>query len=466
VETSNKSKIIFASLGMLFLLTFLALPASTLAASLTVQNIADEFKTVYGRVPTNLELDYWKSRRVDKKTSEAIMGAMYSAKAEEIAATSGGVVKATGKDLAKYVTQAFREVYGRLPKADEKAWWAARAVCGSFAKYADMIGSMKYHKANKVTKGAGGKEQFCAPKSTSEGVGGLNAKLGISGNKSGPMVKVGVWLSNKFVTIGSSNKFVFQYSGGKKIFNSGETAKVSLSGGDYVVSGPKGFKKNVDQAPKFTPASGAIMEVVNYSDTGSSGTNYNRFRGNIIVQRDSAGRGLWAINELRTEDYVKGLAETSDNAPEAFQKALAIAARTYVLNHTTLGGRQPQNGFDITNTPNDQWYRGYNYELVTPGFSNSVKSTAGQVITYGEKLIAALYFSGSDGRTRSAQEVWHSSKFPYLQSKPDPYGGKTLRGHGVGMSGDGAVNYARKEGWDYKKILHYYYTNVKIERGY
>lgn len=434
------------------------------AAAISVGEISSVFHKVYGRVPTADELNYWKSRREDKKTLEAIRGAMASAKAE---ANSIGVgtVGASGTALSKYVSRAFQEVYNRPPKADEKVWWVARAECGAFKKYSDMISSMKFHKSKKVTKGVGGKEQFCAPKNVSEGIS-LNSKLGISGNKAGPLVKIGIWLSKNYVVVGSTNKFTFQYSGGKKVFGPGETAKVSLSGGDYVVSGPKGFKKHVDGPPKFVPGGGVIMEVVNYTDKGSSGTNYNKFRGNIIVQRDSAKRGLWAINELRTEDYVKGLAETSDNAPIAFQKALAVAARTYVLNHDSLGGRQPHNGFDITNTPNDQWYRGYNYEKVTPEFSSSVGATTGQVLTYNGKLIPALYFSGSDGRTRSAKEVWRSSKFPYLQGKPDPYGGKTLRGHGVGMSGDGAVNYARKENWDYKKILHYYYTDVKLEKGY
>lgn len=434
------------------------------AETLSIAEISAEFHAVYGRKPNNDELDYWKSRRADKKTAVAMRGAMFTAKAEAVSIGTGAVT-ATGKDLAKYASRAFQEVYGRLPKPAEKAWWTARAVCGGFKKYGDMVGSMKFHKSKKATMGAGGKEQFCAPKSVGEAVA-LNSNLGISGNKSGPFVRIGVWLTKKFVTVGSSNKFTFQYSGGKKVFGQGETAKVIISGGDYVVTGPKGFKKVVNNAPKFTSGGGVIMEVANYIDKGVSGTNYNKFRGNIIVQRDSAGRGLWAINELRVEDYVKGIAETSDNAPVAFQKALAVAARTYVLNHTTLGGRQPHNGFDITNTPNDQWYRGYNNEKNTPEFSSSIGATAGQVLTYGGKLIPALYFSGSDGRTRSAQEVWHSSKFPYLQSKPDPYGGKTLRGHGVGMSGDGAVNYARKENWDYKKILHYYYTDVKLEKGY
>ncbi len=460
----SQGNIIVCLLLVSAIAAFFCMPAVSLAASvITVQQVASEFEKVFGKKPTTQELDYWKSRRDDKKTIEALRGAMASAKAKK--QTTGTTATSSGNAIAKDVPIAFKQVFGRLPNKTEKVWWSDRATCGNFKKYSDMLVSMKFHKSQKVTMGTGGKAQFCAPKSTSGSLK-LNSGLALGSNKSGPVVKIGIWVTKQAIQISSSGKFTLQHPDVKKTFNDGEVVKVSLSGDKYVVTGPNNFKKTLEGPVKFVPGSGAIMEIVNYSDKGASGTNYNKFRGNIIVNKDSAGRGIWAINELHAEDYVRGLGETSDNAPTEFQKALAVAARTYVLNHHVLGGRQPQNGFDITNTPNDQWYRGYNYEKIVPEFANSVRNTVGQVLTYSGKLIASLYFSGSDGRTRSAKEVWNSSKFPYLQGKPDPYGGKTLRGHGVGLSGDGAVNYARKENWDYKKILNYYYTNIKLERGY
>ncbi len=36
-------------------------------------------------------------------------------------------------------------------------------------------------------------------------------------------------------------------------------------------------------------------------------------------------------------------------------------------------------------------------------------------------------------------------------------------GHGVGMSQDGAEVLAKKMGWDYRKILNYYYSNIQIQ---
>lgn len=459
-----KTKYLF--LGAFVALTFFPVLASAASATISLEDVVKDFEKVYGKKPTNTELDYWKGRRADKKTNEALLGAMYYAK--DIASKPGASkTVAVGASIESRVSEAFKQVFGRAPNKEEKAWWAMRASCGNFKKYEDMLVSMKFHKANKVTKGTGTRDQLCAPKTTAAATGKVstNAGLGIGGNVNGPVVKIGIWFSKSTVNITSDGQFALQTSEGKKTFKAGSVIKVSYSGGRYRASGTN-FKGDYDGPVKFIPVGGSILKIANYTDKGASGTNYNAFRGNIIVRRNGDDNGLWVINELRAEEYVRGLAETTDNAPEAFQKALAVAARTYVLNHNMLGGRQPHNGFDITNTPNDQWYRGYNYELKVPDFVKSVKATSGQVVTYKGDIIAALYFSGSDGRTRSAKEVWNTSKFPYLASKKDPYGGKTLRGHGVGMSGDGAVNYARKEGWDYKKILNYYYTGVKIEKGY
>ncbi|TSC62386.1 MAG: Uncharacterized protein G01um1014106_627, partial [Parcubacteria group bacterium Gr01-1014_106] len=71
-----------------------------------------------------------------------------------------------------------------------------------------------------------------------------------------------------------------------------------------------------------------------------------------------------------------------------------------------------------------------------------------------------------NGHTKSGEEVWRSKRFPYLQAKDDPYGGGAFAGHGTGMSARGAVGFARKDNWDYRKILTYYFTSVKLEKAY
>ena len=84
-------------------------------------------------------------------------------------------------------------------------------------------------------------------------------------------------------------------------------------------------------------------------------------------------------------------------------------------------------------------------------------------MTYQGHLIKTPYFSSSNGKTKSAKEVWNWSA-PYLISKDDPYcAGEIQRGHGVGMSGCGATGMA-EDGSTYEEILEYYYNNSKVEK--
>ena len=86
------------------------------------------------------------------------------------------------------------------------------------------------------------------------------------------------------------------------------------------------------------------------------------------------------------------------------------------------------------------------------------------MVTYKGKVIKTPYFSSDDGRTRSAEEVWGWKDTPYLISVSDPYcAGKTLNGHGVGLSGCGSLGMAQA-GKTYQEILKYYYQGVDIQK--
>ena len=76
------------------------------------------------------------------------------------------------------------------------------------------------------------------------------------------------------------------------------------------------------------------------------------------------------------------------------------------------------------------------------------------------------YFNSSDGRTRSAEEVWDWKDTPYLKSVSDPFcKSDVLKGHGVGLSGCGAEGMAQMD-WNYKKILKHFYRGVEIKKEY
>jgi len=172
------------------------------------------------------------------------------------------------------------------------------------------------------------------------------------------------------------------------------------------------------------------------------------------------------INELPIETYLKGLAESSNNNPIEYHKALAIAARTYAQYNINIGGKHPAWYFHLNASAYDQVYRGYNSEIRLPNFVKAVLETRGIMVTYNGEVVVTPYFSQSDGRTRAWEEVWSAPGKPWLVSKPDPYcAGMNLFGHGVGFSARGARGMALA-GSTFEQILKYYYTGVELKKFY
>lgn len=192
--------------------------------------------------------------------------------------------------------------------------------------------------------------------------------------------------------------------------------------------------------------------------------NDNQFRG-ILEFRVYDGAFV-AINELPLEDYLLGIAEEPNDAPYEKQKAMAILARTYAAFYMGEDSRKyPGAPYDGDDSPASfQKYLGYGYEERSSNFTKAVRETEGMVVLYNGKLIKTPYFSQSDGRTRSAEEVWGWKDTPYLMSVDDPYcDGLTLQGHGVGLSGKGAEE-AAKSGKTFEEIIFYYYQGVTLGR--
>lgn len=140
-----------------------------------------------------------------------------------------------------------------------------------------------------------------------------------------------------------------------------------------------------------------------------------RYRGTIEVDR--VGRRLRAINVVRLEQYLYGVvpAEVPDDWPSEVLKAQAVAARSYALATRKTGG-----AFDLFPDVRSQVYRGVDEEEETT--NAAVDETAGEVLTYGGRLIIAYFHSTSGGRTASVVDVWPGSKAtPYLVAVEDPY---------------------------------------------
>jgi stage II sporulation protein D len=153
-------------------------------------------------------------------------------------------------------------------------------------------------------------------------------------------------------------------------------------------------------------------------------------------------------------------------SPIEFQKALMTAARTYAYYHWTRGTKHEEEFYTV-DAKFDQVYRGYGAEARSPKIVKGVNETRGQIVTYNGSLAITPYFSRSDGRTRSWGEVWAGgSQYPWLVTVPVPWdAGKTLWGHGVGMSASGALGMAN-DGKGYREILQLFYTGTGLMRFY
>jgi stage II sporulation protein D len=197
------------------------------------------------------------------------------------------------------------------------------------------------------------------------------------------------------------------------------------------------------------------------------GANDNTFRAKLELRYVPDTDNVWTINELPIELYLRGLAETSEISPFEYQKALHTAARTYANYHVQRNTKH--GGIFHIDAKYDQVYRGYGAEERSPSIVRAVNDTRGKIVTYNGELAITPYFSRSDGRTRSWGEVWYGgSNYPWLVTVPVPWDAaksRTLWGHGVGMSATGALD-AANDGWDYERILKYFYTGIVLKQIY
>lgn len=217
---------------------------------------------------------------------------------------------------------------------------------------------------------------------------------------------------------------------------------------------------------RFVPKeANSIFTVTNFDRrvTRNAGYADNTFRNILEIRYSPSTQHTWLINELGMEWYLRGLAETSNISHLEFQKAIITAARTYAYYHFERATKHA-NEFYHVDAYYDQVYKGYGQEQRTPRLTESVEATRGQIVTYEGRTAITPYFSRSDGRTRNWEEVWRSDPVAWLRGVSVPCdAGKTLWGHGVGMSASGALCMANQgQLWDY--ILKYFYTGIQLTK--
>lgn len=238
-----------------------------------------------------------------------------------------------------------------------------------------------------------------------------------------------------------------------------------------------------DNYIRFIPESDSvILQVLSYNDAYQSSTttyNDNQFRGVIELKYSPTSKKLWVIEDVPLEGYLRGISEATTRTNTEYLKAFSVITRTYAMNYIVKGGKHIGEPFHLKNSRNgngnDQQYKGYTFEMRSPGTAGSYNQTTGQVIEYNNKPIVAAYSSDSGGVTKSGCEVlsanYCTNEYDYLDGGvKDPATtvhnpSAVAASHGAGMSAAGAYQMAT-EGSDWQKIIKYYYPGVSIDKYY
>jgi len=165
------------------------------------------------------------------------------------------------------------------------------------------------------------------------------------------------------------------------------------------------------------------------------------YRGSL--EMSVLNQSLAVVNEVGMESYLYSVVgvEVGAGWPLEAQKAQAVAARTYALFAGT--GYQIANVVDTTFS---QAYYGIGHE--NPNSTAGVNATAGEVLTYGGKLINSVFSANAGGITAdNAQEIWAGDNAYYSSAATSPDDGPQKgkpEWHYVALS-TGEVGYVRSD---------------------
>ncbi len=214
-----------------------------------------------------------------------------------------------------------------------------------------------------------------------------------------------------------------------------------------------------------------VMEV---SFGGSLDVAQNiKLRGKILIDYNPYGNGSFLIiNQLKIEDYLKGIAGFGDDDRDEFLKAAIIALRSYVL-FKFYSSSLARKYYDINRSEEGLIYIGYDNEVSLPNLAKAVDSTNGYVIWYDGDIAFARLSLDTGGLSKDARQVLGSEyeKYPFLWGGvEDLPSTKHLTdymkiSHGVGLSLQGAREMALYS-FKSEDILNKYYFNTEIKKIY
>ncbi len=213
-------------------------------------------------------------------------------------------------------------------------------------------------------------------------------------------IKVGILSGNKPITVGCDQKYYFISNGKQNVLSAGKVIVKPET--NTAVIANKRYKLPI----KFISSKNCLL------------VNDKIYRGNIIVS--SAGNKINIINELKFEDYLKGILpkEASSSWNMEALKTQAVISRTYAAKNI---GRHAKEGYDVCATVHCQVYGGASCE--NKKCNLAVRDTTGEVVMYRNALAETLFHAACGGHTDDPKYVWGwKQETPaYLKGRKDKY---------------------------------------------
>jgi SpoIID/LytB domain protein len=181
------------------------------------------------------------------------------------------------------------------------------------------------------------------------------------------------------------------------------------------------IRKSLPQPVITVGDSGAASRAIASSclEVNSSGktirVNGRPYPGQLRLQPNAYGT-YTLINQVALEDYLRGVVphEIGPSAPQAAVEAQAILARTYALRNRHRFGID---GYELCADVQCQVYKGWADTVASA--DTAIQRTHGQVLTYADQLVDAVYSSTSGGVTAAYEDVWGGEGRPYLRGRID-----------------------------------------------
>ncbi len=184
---------------------------------------------------------------------------------------------------------------------------------------------------------------------------------------------------------------------------------------DWIRVSKKGSQFWVVHQKKATPARSILIESdgVGLINVVSEQSGYRYYRGRLEM---NAKTGIRPLNTISLEDYVASVvgSEMNFTHPEAL-KVQAVISRTYAL--WTLGTTGKNDWYDLTDHTMNQVYNG---ELIEkPWYRDAALATSGEIATFNDKVILAVFSSTCGGHTSDNETTWKGKPLPYLRGISD-----------------------------------------------